>query len=254
MSEPAAPRPVPPPEFCARLDADRFDADAALHGLGAPFAVAGAVLKSQGAVMRDVREGRRTGGYLACLAAAAILASAAYGAVLGLFQPGLQTLYAALKVPIVVVGTALLCTPTFYVFNSILGSRLTLQQTLCLVLFLSAGVGLVLVAFAPITWFFTVSTGGVGFLTVLHVAVFLIAFLYAVRSLDSGRRYLAWLEAGRAAVHGRMLALWLLLVLFVGLQMAYTFRPLILPGPFHSGERGLFTDALGSAPKPPSRW
>jgi hypothetical protein len=239
---------APASPLVARLENDRFDADARLRGLGAPFAAAGAVLKAQGAVIRDVKDGRRLGRYLASLLGASLLFSAAYGAILGLFQPGLQTLFAALKVPIVTVGTALLCTPTFYVFNSILGSRLSLGQTLCVVLFLAAGAGLVLVAFAPIAWFFTVSTGGVEFLTFLHLAVFLVAALYGIRSLDAGRRYLAWLDAGRTAIHGKMLAAWFLLLLFVALQMAYYLRPLLLPGPFHSGERGLFIEALAKGP------
>ena len=239
MADPASP-------LIARLDHDRFDADAELRWPRAPFAAAGAVLKAQGAVIRDVKEKRRLGGYLGSLLSAAVLFSAAYGAVLGLFQPGLQTLYAALKIPIVVVGTALLCAPTFYVFNSILGSRLSLLQTLCVVLFLAAGAGLVLVAFAPIAWFFTVSTGGVEFLTILHLGVFLVAALYGIRSLDAGRRYLAWLDASQTAIHGKMLALWFLLVVFVALQMAYYFRPLLVPGPFHQGERGLFIDAFAA--------
>lgn len=242
MAVPAAP--VPDCPVLARLDRDRFDAEAELRGPRAPFAVAGAVLKAQGALIRDLKEGRRLGGYLGSLFLASVFFSAAYGAVLGLFQPGLQTLYAALKVPIVVVGTALLCAPTFYVFNSILGSRLSLGQTLCVVLFLAAGAGLVLVAFAPIAWFFTVSTGGVEFLTILHLGVFLVAALYGIRSLDAGRRYLAWLDSTQTAIHGKMLALWFLLLVFVALQMAYYFRPLLLPGPFHKGERGLFIEAL----------
>ena len=38
--------------------------------------------------------------------------------------------------------------------------------------------------------------------------------------------------------------LWSLLVILVGLQMAYWFRPLMTPGPFHLGERGLFVEFL----------
>jgi hypothetical protein len=239
---------VPMSPLVARLEADQFDAASQLRWPRAPFAAAGAVLKAQGAVIRDLKEGRRLGGYLGSLLLASVLFSAAYGAVLGLFQPGLQTLYAALKIPIVVVGTALLCAPTFYVFNSILGSRLSLLQTLCVVLFLAAGAGLVLVAFAPIAWFFTVSTGGVEFLTILHLGVFLVAAGYGIRSLDAGRRYLAWLDSTQTAIHGKMLALWFLLVVFVALQMAYYFRPLLVPGPFHQGERGLFIEALAAKP------
>lgn len=224
-----------------RLERDRFDAGRA----GEPWAVAGAVLTSQGALLRDLRSGRRLGAYVLSLAAASLLFSAAYGAILGLFKPGLQTLFAALKLPIVVLGTALLCTPTFYVFNSILGSRLTLAQTLGIVLFLAASASLVLAAFAPIAWLFTVSTGGPDFLTGLHLAIFLVAALYGFRSLDVGRRYLNFVDAAQVAVNAKVLFLWFLLVVFVALQMAYYFRPLLLPGPFHLGERGLFLEAFG---------
>ena len=223
-----------------RLERDQFDSSRA----GAPWAVAGAVLTSQGALLRDLRSGRRLGAYLASLTAATLLFSAGYGAILGLFQPSFQTLFAAAKIPIVVLGTALLCTPTFYVFNSILGSRLSLPQTLGIVLFLAASASLVLVAFAPIAWLFTVSTGGPDFLAGLHVAIFLVAALYGFRSLDVGRRYLNFVDATQVAVNAKVLFLWFLLVLVVALQIAYYFRPLLLPGPFHLGERGLFLDVV----------
>jgi hypothetical protein len=230
---------TPESRLVARLEQDRFDPGA----LG-PFAVTGAVLKSQGAVIRDLREGRHLSSYLGSLFVSTLVLSAAYGAILGLYQPGLQTLFAALKIPIVVLGTALLCTPTFFVFNSILGSKLTLAQTLAAVLFLSASAALVLIAFAPIAWLFTVSTEGTGFLRVLHLLVFLIATTYGLRSLNIARRYLNYIDATQTPIHGRLLLLWSTIALFVALQMAWYFRPLLVPGPFHSGQRGLFFDAL----------
>ncbi len=230
---------TPESRLFARLEQDRFD-----PGAMGPFAVAGAVLKAQGAVIRDVQQGRRLPAYLGGLFLSTLFLSAGYGAILGLFQPGLQTLYAALKVPIVVLGTALLCTPTFFVFNSILGSKLTLHQTLAAVLFLSASAALVLVAFAPIAWLFTVSTEGPGFLRVLHLLVFLIAAAYGLRSLNTARKYLNYIDATQTPIHGKLLLLWSGIALFVALQMAWYFRPLLVPGPFHSGQRGLFFDAL----------
>jgi hypothetical protein len=182
------------------------------------------------------------------LALTTILFTAAYGAILGMFKPGLQTLFAAAKLPIVVLGTALMCTPTFYVFNAILGSKFTFRQTLTAVLFLSVSVALVLVAFAPITWFFTVSTQGPGFLTFLHVFVFFIAALYGIHSLNSARKYLDHLEEEYTAISGAFLFLWFLIVLFVGLQMAYHLRPFLEPLPDHRfmlGERGLFFETFG---------
>lgn len=235
-----------------KLELDQFDSDGLRRGALGPFSVVAAVLRAPGAFIRDLNVGRNLAGYTFSLVLTTVLFSAAYGAILGLFQPGIQTLFAAAKLPVVVLGTALLCTPTFYVFNGILGSRFTFRQTLAAVLWLSGAVALVLVAFAPIAGFFTVSTRGPGFLTFLHVAVFVIAAGYGIRTLDTARRYLGHLDGTHTPIHGGFLFLWFLILLFVGLQMAYVLRPFLEPLPDHRfflGERGLFTESFGAGPR-----
>jgi hypothetical protein len=230
-----------------KLSRDEFDSDGLARGLAGRFSVVAAVLRAPGALVRDLRVERNLSNYVFSLILTTILFTAAYGATLGMFKPGLQTLYAAAKLPIVVLGTALMCTPTFYVFNAILGSKFSFRQTLAAVLFLSVSVALVLVAFAPITWFFTVSTQGPGFLTFLHVLVFFIAALYGIYSLNTARRYLDHLEEEFTAISGGFLFLWFLIVLFVGLQMAWYLRPFLEPLPDHRfflGERGLFFETF----------
>jgi hypothetical protein len=231
-----------------KLERDEFDSDG-LRGLIGRFSVVAAILRAPGALIRDLKGERNLVNYAASLALTTILFSAAYGAILGMFQPGLQTLFAAEKLPIVVLGTALLCTPTFYVFNAILGSKFTFRQTLAAVLFLSASIALVLVAFAPITWFFTVSTRGPGFLTFLHVFVFFIAAVYGIHSLNTARRYLDHIDRTHTPINGAFLFLWFIIVLFVALQMAYYLRPFLEPLPDHHfflAERGLFFEAFGT--------
>jgi hypothetical protein len=230
-----------------KLSRDEFDSDALSRGLAGRFSVVAAVLRAPGALVRDLRVERNLSNYVFSLILTTILFTAAYGAILGMFKPGLQTLFAAAKLPLVVLGTALMCTPTFYVFNAILGSKFTFRQTLTAVLFLSVSVALVLVAFAPITWFFTVSTQGSGFLTVLHVFVLCIAALYGIHSLNTARKYLNHLEEEYTAISGAFLFLWFLIVLFVGLQMAWYLRPFLEPLPDHRfflGERGLFFETF----------
>ena len=235
-----------------KLAHDEFDAAVLRRGAMGPFSVVGAVLRAPGAFIRDLRSESHLGGYGLSLALTTLLFSAAYGAILGLFQPGLQTLYAAAKLPVVVLGTSLMCTPTFYVFNAILGSKFTFRQTLTAVLWLAAAVALVLVAFAPIVWFFTVSTRGPGFLVFLHVFVFFIAMCYGIHSLNTARKYLDVLETSHTPIHGAFLFLWFIIVLFVALQMAYYLRPFLEPLPDHRfflAERGLFLEAFGSGSK-----
>jgi len=230
-----------------KLERDQFDGATLSRR---PFGIVGAILRSQGAVLRDLGGESHLGGYLSSLAVTTLLFTAAYGAVMGLFHPGLQTLYAAAKLPIVLLGTGLLCTPTFYVFNAILGSRFTFRQSLATVLLLGSATSLVLLAFLPIAWFFTVSTSGAGFITALHLAIFLVAVGYGVGSLNTARRYLNYVDSTQTPINGGFLLVWFLVVLLVGLQMAYYVRPLFIPevgGPvaFFLGERGLFLEGLG---------
>ncbi len=208
-----------------------------------PVRLAGALLRGPGGVLRDISLSHGLLHHAASLFALTAAFAGAYGAVIGLHQPGLQTLYAALKVPIVVLGSALLCTPTLFVFNAVGGSRLTLSQILCLVLAMSAAISLMLVAFAPIAWFFGVSTNGIGFLTFLHVGVFVIAAGFGLRMMDLARRYLRHLD-GTEAIGPILLLFWCGLVVVVGLQMAHYVRPIMTPGPFFTGERGLFLEVL----------
>jgi hypothetical protein len=233
-----------------KLGSDVFDSDGLRRGLAGRFSVVGAILRAPGAFIRDLLGDHNLGSYMASLLLTTLLFSAAYGAILGMVQPGVQTLYAAAKLPIVVLGTAFLCTPTFYVFNAILGSKFTLKQTVAAILFLAALSALVLMAFAPIAWFFTVSTGGIGFLTSLHLFIFYVAVSYGIRSLNQARKYLSHLDETQTPIHGGFLFLWFLIVLFVALQMAYYLRPFFEPLPDHrffTGERGLFLDVFSSA-------
>lgn len=220
-----------------------FDSDVLRHGLIGRLSVVSALLRFRDTVGQDLATGRNLAGYLTSLFIATLLFTAGYGAVLGMFQPGLQTLFAALKLPVVVLGTALLCIPTFYVFNSILGSTLNFRQTVALVLVMTAAVATILAAFAPIAWFFTVSAGTEGFLLVLHFAVFAIALLYSQRLL-SALRALLQSATGSPSVSRLFLTLWLALVAVVGTQMAWNFRPFLTEGPFVSGTRSLCIEAL----------
>jgi hypothetical protein len=206
-----------------------------------PLRLAGALLHSPGPLIRGLGDGTRIAARAGALLIVAIVLSAVYGAILGLYQPGLQTLFAAAKLPIIVTGSALLCTPTLYVFNALAGSRLCYLQTVGLALLTAAALGLMLTAFAPIVWFFGVSTEGLGFMTILHAGVFAVAVGFGLRMLDVARRYMEF-RAGREVLGNGLFLLWSFLVILVGLQMAYWFRPLLTPGPFHTGQRGLFVE------------
>jgi hypothetical protein len=47
-------------------------------------------------------------------------------------------------------------------------------------------------------------------------------------------------------VLGGLLTLWSMLVMVVGPQMAHYFRPILLAGPFRTGQRGIFLEFLAA--------
>ena len=92
------------------------------------------------------------------------------------FRPGgpffLQLLASTVKVPALFLLTLLVTFPSLYVFNALVGSRLTIGELLKL-LVASLGVTLaMLAAFGPIVAFFSVSTTSYPFMALLNVLVF----------------------------------------------------------------------------------
>lgn len=79
---------------------------------------------------------------------------------------------AVLKTPALFALTLLVTFPSLYVFNALLGSRLTIVSLLKL-LFASLGVTVaVLASFGPIVAFFSVTTSSYPFMVILNVALF----------------------------------------------------------------------------------
>ena len=226
----------------AKLDRDRFDG-----GWANPFSMVGAMLKSPGALYRDLGEGRWVGRYLSSLAIVTVLLSVPYGAILGMAGSSMQALYAAVKLPMILLGSVLLCLPTFYVFNALFGSRISFWQAASAVLFIATGASIILIAFAPVAWLFTVSTpqDGWRFLVLLHLAFALTAAYFGIRFLRVGGHYLTVRKDQGIVIHAGLLKGWCLLLLVVAFQMTYTLRPIMTEGPFLTGERGSFVTYVG---------
>lgn len=231
----------PVPTWMQRWDADAFEI--AAPGL---LRVGGALLKSQGQVARDLSHGYGAWRYLAGCMALIAFATCGYGAIIGSFAGMEQACKAALKLPLVVLGAAAICLPSFYVFQCLMGARLSLRQAAQSIALLAAAASLILLACAPIVWFFSMSTemDSPAFVALLHLGVAGAGAFFGMRLLWRMRAYLERRKPGERLFDGRVLALWLLLFLVVTAQMACYLGPLMNDGPFFSGERGLFVGAL----------
>ena len=147
---------------------------------------------------------------------------------------------AALKAPLIVLASLLLCLPSLFVFLALGGAPLPLRRLPELAAGFTATLGVLLLALVPVAWLFSVSSRFLGFVVASHLALWLAAVL-------SGRRYLRR-PLGPAA--HRPLGLWLLLFLLVSLQMTTHLRPVLawVPGKsLFSGRRLFFIEHFGEA-------
>lgn len=158
------------------------------------------------------------GGSVVRLLLGALLCFAAYGAIAGLFQGGAQVGWSALKTPLIVLGTALLCLPSLYVFATLAGARLSPARFAFVVAAFLALLGLLALGLIPINWLFSVSSRSLLFVVWLHLGAWILAVKLARRFLRSVFED----EGPRRAVGA-----WLILFVVVSLQVTTCLRPVL---------------------------
>lgn len=129
--------------------------------------------------------------------------------------------FAGIKVPLLLVATSLLCLPSFYVLNAVLGLRDDFAAAMRGLLAAQATLGLTLGALAPLVVFCSLSVFNPYLLTLLDAILFAIATWAAQQVL--ARHYQPLLQ--RNPRHRIALACWLILYAFAGMQAAWVLRP-----------------------------
>lgn len=130
-------------------------------------------------------------------------------------------LFAAVKVPLLLVLTTALCLPSFFVVNTVLGLRDDFPAACRALVAGQATLGIALGAFAPVVLFATASFADPYALTLLDVVWFALATWAGHQVL--GRHYRPLLE--RDPRHRQALRTWLVLYAFAGVQLAWVLRP-----------------------------
>jgi hypothetical protein len=105
-----------------------------------------------------------------------------YGACMGTYavfrgspSAGYQVLASTLKVPALFVLTLLVTFPSLYVFNALVGSRLSIGAVLRLLVAVLAVMVALLASLGPIVAFFSASTTSYAFMQLLNVLVFVVS-------------------------------------------------------------------------------
>ena len=162
------------------------------------------------------------------LALFAIVYGGFYGAVMGTFggvtgERLLQVAYSAIKVPLLLGGTFLLSLPSFYVFQSLLGLRDDFARSIHALLATQAAMAIILASLAPLTAVWYTTSDDYPRAVFFNGLVFAVASISAQRILTRHYRHLV----ARDRRHRVSLAGWLVVYIFVGIQLAWTLRPFI---------------------------
>lgn len=129
--------------------------------------------------------------------------------------------YAAIKVPLLIVLTAALCMPSFYVVNTVLGLRDDFALACRGLLAAQATLGVMLGALAPMLIFLSLGTNDPYAVTLLDALQFGAATWAAQQVLARHYRPLILHNPRhRLALRG-----WLVLFAFTGMQLAWVLRP-----------------------------
>lgn len=151
-----------------------------------------------------------------------------YGGVMGSYagfsdRLWLQPIFAAIKVPLMLLATFAVSLPSFFVLNTLLGLRRDFAYALRAIIATQAALAIVLASLAPLTGFFYIS--GVGY----SMAVALNGVMFAAASFSAQlvlRDYYRPLIA-RNRAHLWMVRIWAVLYAIVGIQMSWILRPFI---------------------------
>ncbi|QEH34804.1 hypothetical protein OJF2_33470 [Aquisphaera giovannonii] len=151
-----------------------------------------------------------------------------YGGVMGTYG-GLagdrpwQLAYSAIKVPFLIATTFALSLPSFYVVNTLLGLRDDFPGVLRALLTTQAGLTVILTSLAPLTAFWYASGSA------YQAAILFNGLMFAVASLGAQwllrREYAPLIR--KDAKHRWLLRAWIVIYVFVGVQMGWVLRPFI---------------------------
>jgi hypothetical protein len=156
---------------------------------------------------------------------------ALYGAAAGAYAGPAQAVSAAIKLPLLFLGTLAICFPGFFLIQVLVGSRLRLAQVLALVLGALSLSAILLAAVVPITAFFLFTGANYYFLTLLHIVLVLGAGLVGMAVLHEGLAFACEKRGVYPKKAMTIMKVWAVLFAFVGIQMAWNLQPFV-------GDRG----------------
>jgi hypothetical protein len=150
-----------------------------------------------------------------------------YGVVMGSYHSFTQSVVAGMKVVLLFLSTVILCFPSFFIIQQVLGSKMSIRQMTMIVLsgvMLTATIAL---SFAPIVIVFQVTGGNYHFLQLLHVAIFIFGGVFGMKLMVDALKYACDQKNIYPHIGVTVFRIWVIILAFVGIQLAWNLRPFL---------------------------
>jgi hypothetical protein len=183
------------------------------------------LLRSQTAVFEQIYRRQALPRIIISMVVLSAILSAIYGLTMGINHSLLQTISASIKLPILFMFTAVICVPSLYTFNVLLGQQFRFLQTVALMIMTLGTTTILLSSLAPLSFFFAITTQNYSFLMLMHVAIFGLCGVYGVQYLYRGCSYIAY-RMGQP-LNQTLLRIWIMIYAVVGMQLGWRLRPFV---------------------------
>ena len=187
------------------------------------------LLRNRSSFLTEIENNKYIDKKIVSLLVCSSLFLALYGAILGSTHGGLQIISSAFKLPALYLLTLLICLPTLYFMDVVLGSKQTFSQYVALLLASVAMMSVMLFGFAPVTLFFRLSIDDYWFFLLLNIIVLGFTGVVGIGFFYKSMMSLIEKEQlGKASKNRyKLITSWLFLYGFVGSQLGWTLRPFV---------------------------
>ena len=150
-----------------------------------------------------------------------------YGVVMGSYHSFLQSLTAGVKVMFLFMCSILICFPSFFVIQQVLGSKMTLRQMVFIILSGFVLTSAIALSFAPIIILFQITGGNYHFLQLLHVGIFIFSGIFGMRLMVEALKFACEKKDIYPHIGVTVFRIWIIILAFVGIQLAWNLRPFL---------------------------
>jgi len=150
-----------------------------------------------------------------------------YGLMMGSYNSWMQAISSGTKLMSLLFLTLIICFPSFYIVQLVLGSKVKIKQLAVMMLSGFLMTTTIMLAFAPIVLLFQLSGDNYNFLKFLHVGVFIFSGFFGMRAVLDALRNSFAAQGVYPQIGLSIFRVWVIIFAFVGIQLAWNLRPFV---------------------------